>query len=134
MTHPSKPTGNSSAANLKKMKPQQGLFILLILGISAIVFAQQPGNSQPGVSSTSSPTSSPMSSPTSTGGASGQATSRQVYVVQLNPANPSLSSANGVARIVVDSGNFGIIVQASGVSPNMMHLQHIHPGTSCPGL
>lgn len=60
------------------------------------------------------------------------ATQRQVFNAQLNPVNPSISSAKANARIIIEGNRAGIYIQGSGLSPQTVHMQHIHLGTSCP--
>ena len=69
------------------------------------------------------------STPTAT--ASPEIAQRQVYIAQLLPANGS--GVTGTAKFVVDSGNAGVSIDASGLSPSMRHPQHVHAGTQCPG-
>ncbi len=61
-----------------------------------------------------------------------QDTDRQVFTAALAPANGS--SVSGTVRIVVQGGTVGFSVDAAGLSPNMMHEQHVHSGTQCPTL
>lgn len=63
----------------------------------------------------------------------GQATQREVYTATLNPANPSApyGSATGQVTLVVDGGQVGVFITASGLAPNVMHEQHIHSGSTC---
>ncbi|HAR43267.1 MAG TPA: hypothetical protein DCS07_11675 [Bdellovibrionales bacterium] len=79
------------------------------------------GDDSPGTVATASPTAT----------ASPVSAQRQVYIAQLSPTNGS--GASGTARIVVDGGNMGVSIEGAGLSPNMMHPQHIHAGTQCAG-
>ncbi len=51
-----------------------------------------------------------------------------VYVAQLRPLNEQIAgySAVGEARFIVAGDSVTVIVNASGVTPGIMHLQHFH--------
>lgn len=57
---------------------------------------------------------------------------RRVYTAQLTPLNPSVSAAKASVRIIVEGNRAGIYIEGSGFTPNTIHLQHIHLGSSCP--
>jgi|GEM_PF-3679741 len=59
-------------------------------------------------------------------------TQRQVLSAQLNSVNPSVSSAKANVRIIIDGNRAGIFIQGAGLSPQTVHMQHIHLGTACP--
>jgi hypothetical protein len=61
-------------------------------------------------------------------------TKREVYEAILTPVNAGVSGATGTARVVVDQDQVGFFIEGAKLDPGMMHMQNIHPGTSCATL
>jgi hypothetical protein len=66
---------------------------------------------------------------------------QRAFVVDLSGMNSSLtgSDVSGQAILIVDSGNLQISLVAKGLSPDMMHLGHIHgfmtgEASTCPDM
>jgi hypothetical protein len=66
---------------------------------------------------------------------------QRAFVVDLSGMNSSLtgSDVSGRAILIVDSGNLQISLVAKGLSPDMMHLGHIHgfmtgEASTCPDM
>ncbi|OFZ56533.1 MAG: hypothetical protein A2428_15220 [Bdellovibrionales bacterium RIFOXYC1_FULL_54_43] len=109
--------------------------LLAAVGITALAQDDSGGMPQPGASpsASASPAASPAASPSAQPSPSPTlATQRQVFIAQLNGVNGS--GASGTARIVVDGETMGIQIEASGLAPGVMHEQHIHGGSQCPGF
>lgn len=60
----------------------------------------------------------------------GQVPTRQVFTATLEPQNRS--GVTGRARFVIEGDQLGVIVEATGFDPGMMHMQHLHAGPNCP--
>jgi len=54
------------------------------------------------------------------------------YIVQLRPLNNS--GVRGIAEIWVQGDNLKVMIHANGLTPNEVHLQHIHMGNTCDPL
>lgn len=95
-----------------------GLVMVALAGTASVLAQNGESGGSPGASPSPSPSQSLL-----------QTTTREVYLAQLNPA--PRAAASGTAQIVIDGGQAGIFIQASGLAPNVLHEQHIHLGTAC---
>lgn len=58
-----------------------------------------------------------------------------IYLARLLPLNSRIAgNAYGWARFDVVGDKITARVSVKGAAPNMMHMQHIHTGTSCPTM
>lgn len=90
----------------------------IFLGLSASIVATAFSLSASGQSTGSN---EPLSSP---------GAAREVYAASLSPLNGSGASAS--IQIVVDSGQVGASIQAQGLAPNVVHIQEVYSGSTCP--
>lgn len=102
----------------------------LVLG--GVVLAQQPDNT---TGTPPEPSAQPSPSASAAGQGAQGTSSRQIYDINLTPANASAGSsvARGAGRIVVDGENMGVYLEVTGLDPGIVHLQHLHAGSNCAG-
>jgi plastocyanin len=117
-----------------------GIFFLPALLLSAAgVLAHTNSGGSTGQSGTSpstgqQPGTSASVTPLPTTESQNTGDERQVYTTQLQSANSSLGFAFGTARVVVDGGRIGVLIDGGGFAPDVVHPAHIHRGTQCATL
>ncbi len=129
-----------SLANKNKYKwIWKGTLATSILSLAAIAFAQENMPNQPGTTPASRPgipstRPSPSGTPSTTS-PSEMVSQREVYEANLQSLNTNTATpVTGAVRFVVDGSNVGIDLQASGLAPDMAHIQNIRAGNTCPDL
>lgn len=96
--------------------PQPGRVAVLVATLAGLAFAASCQRDDP---------ATPVSPPRAAGVVSGG----EVYVAQLTPLNAHVKSdeaVTGRATVVVEGGRIRVTVEARGLTPNILHMQHIH--------